>query len=85
MTVDFSSKISAVKRSEMERMQKIPNRDPLMCLALRKEYSVLKRFTNHRVIVSLPEGGACYANFDRRGFWILDDIDGLVPRREDRV
>lgn len=85
MVVDFTSKIPAVKRSDMEKMQKIPIRDPLMCLALREEYSILKRITNHRVIVSLPEGGACYANFDRRGFWILDDIDGLVPRREDRV
>lgn len=83
MTADFSKSINAVKRSDMEKMKKIPSMDPLMGVALQEKYSILKRITNHKVIVSISEG-ACYAYFDRRGFWILDDIDGLIVRREEK-
>ena len=83
MTADFSKSINAVKRSDMEKLDKMPNLEPLMGVALQEKYAILKMITNHRVIVALSEGGACYANFDRRGFWILNDIDGLIPKEED--
>lgn len=85
MVADFISKINAVKASDIEKAKKVPNMDPLMCVALQSEYEIMKRITNHSVIVKLPEGGACYADFDHRGFWILEDINGVIPRREDLV
>ena len=77
------SEIKAVKRSDIIKASEIYRFDKMLMVSTAPKYKVIRRVTNQKVIVEIPDG-TCYAIFDKHGFWVLDDIDGKDPEKRAR-